>query len=122
MNNRCTSELSYHTNILSYFVLGDYKFYDLNKNDIVIDVGASIADSSLYFFAKEGYKVISFEPVPEVFKIGQENLKLNPSYSKKINYINKAVTNKEGKVRIKYNGMEKSHVASHLGKVENVMF
>jgi len=97
--------------LIEIFVLEDYKFYNLREGDVVVDVGASVADSSLYL-AKEGYEVYAFEPIPEVYKIGQKNLKLNPHLAKRIHYINKAVTANKGKARIGYDEIRKSQIAS----------
>ena len=105
--------------LIEIFVLEDYKFHDLEKGDIVVDVGASVADSVLYL-ANEGYEVYAFEPVPEVFQIGQKNLKLNPRLAKRIHYINKAIAAERGKTKIRYDGIEKSHTASLYTKAKNI--
>lgn len=106
--------------LIEIFVLEDYKFHNLEEGDVVVDVGASVADSSLYL-AKEGYEVYAFEPVPEVYKIGQKNLKLNPHLAKRIHYINKAVTANKEKARIGYDEIRKSHIASiHDTRAKNI--
>ena len=97
--------------LIEIFVLEEYKFHDLEKDDVVVDVEASVADSALYL-ANEGYEVYAFEPVLEVYKIGQKNLKLNPCLAKGIHYI----TAERGKVKIKYDEIEKKSQASFYTK------
>lgn len=102
--------------LLEVFVLENYKFAKLKQGDIVLDIGASVADSSLYL-AKEGYTVYAFEPNPKIYKIGEENLKLNLHLARKIHYINKAVSTKKGKIKLDITG--ESHIASLYTKGEN---
>jgi len=58
------------------FINEEYKNmrYD---NKIVIDIGASIADSALYFVLRGAKKILCFEPVPKVFAMAKENVELN---------------------------------------------
>ena len=69
------------------------------KNRYVIDIGANIADTTLYF-AKEQAKVIGFEPVKHLYKLGLENISLNSDFNENIEFINKAVGGKRGKLDI----------------------
>jgi len=43
----------------------------------VIDVGASVGDTALYFLLNGARKVIAVEPLPNVAKRAEENVKLN---------------------------------------------
>ncbi|MDI9624713.1 MAG: FkbM family methyltransferase [Methanothermobacter sp.] len=88
--------------LLEIFVLEDYKFTKLKQGDVILDIGASIADSSLYL-AREGYTVYAFEPNPEIYKIGEENLKLNPHLARKIHYINQSNIYQKRKNQTRYN-------------------
>lgn len=72
------------------------------ENRYVIDIGANIGDTALYF-AKENAKVIAFEPVKHLYELGIENLSLNPKYNKNIQFINKAVGGKRGTLNIANN-------------------
>ena len=72
------------------------------KNRYVIDIGANIADTTLYF-AKEQAKVIGFEPVKHLYKLGLENISLNSDFNENIEFINKAVGGKRGKLDISSN-------------------
>lgn len=47
------------------------------QNRTVIDVGANIADSSIYFAINGATKVIALEPFSRNFSIGKENIKNN---------------------------------------------
>ena len=53
------------------------------KGKTVIDIGANIADSSIYFALCGASKVVGFEPFPKNFQLAQKNIKLN-SISDKI--------------------------------------
>jgi len=46
-------------------------------NKIVIDIGASIAESALYFVLRGAKKILCFEPIPKVFAMAKENVELN---------------------------------------------
>lgn len=52
------------------------------EDKIVIDIGASIGDSTIYFLKQNAKKVIALEPDKESFNILEENLKLNGLYDK----------------------------------------
>jgi len=66
-----------------------------NSNYIVIDIGANVADSALYFATvKNIVKIYAFEPFKSIFNRGHENLKLNQGLSNKIEYNNSAVSDK----------------------------
>jgi FkbM family methyltransferase len=53
------------------------------KGKTVVDVGANIADSSIYFALSGANKVIGFEPYPKNFQLAQKNIRSN-SLSDKI--------------------------------------
>ena len=82
-----------------YFYANDWN--PINFQDrFVIDIGANVADRTLYF-AKCGAKsVIGFEPVKHVYELGLENISANPSLKDNITLINKAVGGKKGKLVI----------------------
>jgi len=51
-----------------------YKVYDVDVRDaVVLDIGAYLGDSVLYWLYKGAKKVIAVEPVPEHFKVLQLN-------------------------------------------------
>jgi FkbM family methyltransferase len=47
------------------------------KGRAVVDIGANIADSSIYFALSGANKVIGLEPFPKNFLLAQENIKVN---------------------------------------------
>lgn len=64
----------------------DYDFLPV-KNKVVIDIGANIADSSIYFGMIGAKKVIALEPFPKNFVVAQKNITLN-GFTDKIELLN----------------------------------
>ena len=79
------------------------------QNRFVIDIGANVADTTLYF-AKNGANVIGFEPVKHLYDLGIKNISINPKLKKSITLINKAVGGKKGKISIENNNSTKGYV------------
>lgn len=75
---------------LGVFINEEYKNMTFD-NKIVIDIGASIGDSALYFMLKGAKKILCFEPVPKVFQMLRENVALNANLSASIWLENVAV-------------------------------
>ena len=111
-NDKFTKEHShkYNIHLEEFFSDDSWDMLDLN-NRYLIDIGANIADTPL-FFAKNGSNVIAFEPVKHIYELGVENLHLNPDLEKNITFINKAVGGKRGKLNIE-TGSAKSYVNEH---------
>jgi len=62
------------------FIRGEYEVSEVLsglKGRDVIDVGANVGDSTLYFLLNGARKVIAVEPLPNVAKCAEENVKLN---------------------------------------------
>ena len=57
--------------------LGDYVFLEPLESNIVIDIGANIADSSIWFALKGASYVIALEPYKYNYEMAMENLKIN---------------------------------------------
>ncbi|WP_245544520.1 FkbM family methyltransferase [Metallosphaera yellowstonensis] len=72
----------------------------LNKE--VIDIGANVGDSSIYFALKGARKVVGVEPLPNVYARAIENVKLN-HLEGKIFLINAAIGSKRGKLKVPCN-------------------
>lgn len=72
----------------------------VNKNSVVVDVGANIGYYTL-LLAKEVKKIYAFEPDEEVFQILKKNVEENKL--KNVVLINKAVGDKNEKVKIEKN-------------------
>jgi len=54
----------------------DYKFLNV-QNKSVLDIGAFVGDSPIYFILKGAKKVYAIEPHPDAYKEMIENIKLN---------------------------------------------
>jgi FkbM family methyltransferase len=65
----------------------------------VVDVGANIGDSSIYFSIKGAKKVLAFEPLPSVYQVALENVKLN-NLENVITLINAGVGSKDGVIKV----------------------
>ncbi len=84
--------------ILEVFVHQEYSVVDVNGRT-VIDVGAYIGDSAIYFVLRGAKKVIAIEPHPEAYKEMLENIKLN-NLEDKIIPMNAALGSKPGIIKI----------------------
>jgi Methyltransferase FkbM domain len=62
--------------IFSIFINKDYESLPL-KDRIVIDIGANIADSSVYFVRQGAKKVYAIEPNRALYELANENIHLN---------------------------------------------
>ncbi len=87
------------------FILEQYSFKSLNKtivevekDDVVLDLGACWGDTAMYFASKAGNdgKVYSFEFIPENIKLFNLNINLNPHLKEQISLIQNPVSNKSG--------------------------
>jgi FkbM family methyltransferase len=76
----------------------DYDFLDVT-NRTVVDVGASIADTAIYFALRGAKRVIAFEPFPKIFEIAGRNVKAN-GLEDKVILVN-AGCGYDGEVRVK---------------------
>lgn len=78
-----------------------YDNVDVYDKDVV-DIGANVGDSSIYFALKGARKVVGVEPLPNVYAQAIENVKLNYLESK-IFLINAALGSKSGKIKVPCN-------------------
>ena len=97
-NFKSKNTIEYNTCIEEFFSDDSWDMLNLNNRDI-IDIGANVADTSLYF-AKNGANVIAFEPVKHLYELGLENISLNLKLKDNIQLINKAVGGKKGTINI----------------------
>jgi len=70
------------------------KFFKVEKNDIVIDIGASVGPFTYYILDQKPKKVFCLEPHPELFQTLSSNL-LDKS---NVILINKGIADKNGKI------------------------
>jgi len=85
--------------ILENFYSEPYRFLNV-KNKIVIDVGAYIGDTSVYFALKGAQKVIAIEPHPYIFELLKVNVDIN-NLEKIIIPINAGLSDRRGKVPVR---------------------
>lgn len=62
--------------VCGIFLKEEYKFLPV-KDRIVIDIGANIGDSAIYFALKGAKKIIALEPFPRNFNSAKKNIELN---------------------------------------------
>ena len=67
------------------------------QNYTVIDIGASTADSSIYFAFRGAKEVYGIEPMKESYDIGLYNVEIN-NLEGKVHLINAALSSKSGRV------------------------
>jgi FkbM family methyltransferase len=84
--------------IFQVFNDGDYEQLNV-KGRVVIDVGAYIGDSAIYFALKGAKKVIAIEPHPGAFAEMLDNIKLN-NMEGVIVPVNAGLASKPGKICI----------------------
>jgi len=70
-------QLSTTINLISEnFIERQYKWLDVEDKD-VIDVGAALGDTAIYFALKGAKRVYAFEPYPYSYNIAKRNIRLN---------------------------------------------
>ena len=87
-----------YAEIIGTFDLGEYGLIDI-KDRVVVDVGAFVGDTAIYFALRGAKKVYAIEPHPGAYQEMLENIKLN-NMQDKIIPINAALGSKPGKIRI----------------------
>ena len=63
-------------NIVEIFIKNVYSFLDV-KDKVVIDIGASIGDSSIYFASRGAKQVVAVEPNRHSYELAKKNIELN---------------------------------------------
>jgi hypothetical protein len=87
--------------VLEVFEENEYGNINVLNKDVV-DIGANVGDSSIYFALKGARKVVGVEPLPNVYAHAIENVKINHLESK-IFLINAALGSKSGKIKVPCN-------------------
>ena len=80
----------------------------LFHDKIVLDVGANIADSSIYFAVNGAKKVIALEPFPRNFNVGKKNV-TNNNLDNKIIFLLSGCSDKDSTILIDENNVGTSH-------------
>jgi FkbM family methyltransferase len=63
-------------NIVEVFIKNVYGFLDV-KDKVVIDIGAGIGDSSIYFASRGAKQVVAVEPNRHIYELAKKNIELN---------------------------------------------
>jgi len=90
--------------IAEVFAVGLYEVPEVLsglKGRDVIDVGASVGDTALYFVLNGARKVIAVEPLPKVARCAEENVRLS-SATDKVKVINAALSDEPVSVPCDY--------------------
>jgi FkbM family methyltransferase len=85
--------------LLNYqFLKEEYAWLKVD-NKVVVDVGANICDSSIYFVAKGAKHVYSLEPFPYSYRLGRKNIRLS-NMDNRITLLNEACAGKTGFIKM----------------------
>lgn len=87
-----------HVEIVTTFEDGMYDFVDV-RNKTVVDIGAFVGDTSIYFALKGAKKVYAIEPHPGAYEELVENVRIN-ALEEKVIPLNIAVGDREGFITI----------------------
>ena len=84
--------------IKDQFIEEQYGWLDVKGKD-VIDIGANVGDSAIYFALKGAKHVYAFEPYPYSYAIAMQNIKLN-GLNDDIKLLNEGCGKENGKIKI----------------------
>ncbi len=84
--------------IKEQFIEEQYGWLDV-KGKKVVDIGANIGDTAIYFALKGAKHVYAFEPYPYSYRIAFRNIKLN-RLEDKITVLNEGCSGKESVIKI----------------------
>ena len=80
------------------FLKDNYSFLPV-KGKMVLDIGANIADSSIYFAIKGAKKIIALEPLPKNYESAKKNIEIN-NLSDKIELLLAGCSSKSGNMLV----------------------
>ena len=72
--------------MLEDFVDDQYDWLQV-KDRIVVDIGAYVGDSAMYFVTRAAKKVNAFEPYPAIYNVAKKNIEIN-GFRSKVEVIN----------------------------------
>ena len=84
--------------IKEQFIEEQYGWLDVKGKD-VIDIGANVGDSAIYFALKGAKHVYAFEPYPYSYGIAMQNIKLN-KLKDRITLLNEGCSGKKEEIKI----------------------
>lgn len=97
-NSRKGSFVSVNTTLKEIFVDDIYGGLDV-KGKVVVDIGAYIGDSSVYFILKGAERVYAFEAYPLPYRLLLKTIKAN-NLEGRILPFNEALAKKPGKIKL----------------------
>jgi FkbM family methyltransferase len=100
--------------IYQTWILGSNFIAPLLDNWLIIDIGAFIGDTTLYY-AKRGAFVIAVEPVPSHYNILLKNLELNPELKDRVLPINVAISDHDGFIDLAIEGVAHGGASQYQG-------
>jgi FkbM family methyltransferase len=100
-----------HRSIYHVFDCGDYESLNVNGK-VVIDVGAFVGDSAIYFILRGARRVIAVEPHPGAYAEMLDNVKLN-NLERVIVPVNAGLASKPGKICIEDVSVEATSATYH---------
>lgn len=95
--------------ITDQFMLDQYQWLKAKERDVV-DIGACIGDTAIYFALNGARHVYSFEPYPYSFKIADKNIRLN-GLSDKITMVNEGCGSRNRFISVD-NGFQSDELSS----------
>jgi len=107
-----------HSEILGTFEDEEYKFIDV-KNKHVIDIGAYVGDTSIYFISRGANTVYAIEPHPGAYEELLENIKLN-EFCHKITPLNMGIGANESYITINIDTKQAPKALFHNSKEDGV--
>jgi FkbM family methyltransferase len=102
------------------FFSGYYDSFDI-RNGVVLDVGAFIGDTAVYFAARGAKKVIAYEPAPSLFKFALENIKLN-KLDPVVELRKEAVDNVDGQTTLYFDTRHPSKSSTYFATTGTATF
>ena len=101
------------------FITEEYRKLDVKGREVV-DIGASIGDTAIYFATRGARHVYAFEAYPYSYRIALKNVKLN-NLNKKIMFFNECLGGKPGSILIdeRFKSDERSPIM-HFGKGKRI--
>ncbi len=94
----CFKGAFFYGDILGIFIYEDYKNIHVSGRT-VIDVGANIGDSAIYFAGNGAIRVLAIEPFPVTYNKLIENIRIN-GYQNLITPINAVISGSKGILKI----------------------
>ncbi|AWR96249.1 FkbM family methyltransferase [Acidianus sulfidivorans JP7] len=83
------------------FYTNVYCIYSVRDREVV-DIGANVGGTPIYFALKSARKVYAFEPLPSIYGIALKNVELN-NMKDRVVLFNAGVGSKDGKIKVPMN-------------------